>query len=49
MNITENLNWHVHIRAVCVGLSYGYYVTESLKDDVSFHMIYTIYYAYFQS
>jgi len=49
MNIAENLNCHVHFRSLCAGVSYGYYITKSLKYGVSFHVIYTVYYAYFQN
>jgi len=48
MNITENLKWHIHISSLCASLSKVYYIIKSLKDVMSFNMIWTIYYAYFE-
>jgi dsDNA-binding SOS-regulon protein len=47
--ITENLNWHVHIRSLCSSLSKASYITKSLKEVMSPYMLGSIYFAYFQS
>ena len=48
-NITDNLIWNIHVCSVCASLSKVHQSIKSLKDVTSFHMIQTIYYAYFQS
>jgi hypothetical protein len=49
INITESLNWHTHINSLCSTLSKVYFIIKTLKDAMSYHMITSIYYAYFQS
>jgi hypothetical protein len=49
MNITAHLKWYIHIWSLCASLSKVYYIIKSFKDVMSFHMIWTIYYAYFES
>jgi hypothetical protein len=49
MNINEKLKWHIHICSLCASLGKVYYIIKSLKDVMSFNMIWTIYYAYFES
>ena len=39
MNITENLNWPIHVHSLFASLSGVYYITKSLKDVTSLHMI----------
>jgi hypothetical protein len=39
MNITENLNWPIHVHSLFASLSGVYYITKSLKDVMSLHMI----------
>ena len=45
MNVTENLNLHIHI---CASLSKIYFIILTLKDVMRFRMIQTVYYACFQ-
>jgi hypothetical protein len=49
INITENLNWHTHIKSLCSSLSKAYFIIKTLKDAMSYHIIRSIYYTYFQS
>jgi hypothetical protein len=49
INITESLNWHTHINSLSSSLSKVYFLIKTLKDTMSYHMIRSIYYAYFQS
>jgi hypothetical protein len=49
INIIETLNWHAHINSLCSCLIKVYFVIKMLKDAMSFHMIKSIYCAYFQS
>jgi hypothetical protein len=49
MYITENLSWRAHIRFICHSLSKTYYIIISLKNTLSTHMLWNIYYAHFQS
>ena len=49
MHITENLNWQTHIYHLCHSLSKDYYRIKSLKNTLSNHMLWNIYFAYFQS
>jgi hypothetical protein len=46
-NITESLHWHTHINSLCSCISKVYIIIKTLKDATSFHMIKSIYYAYF--
>jgi len=34
MNVTENLNWRVHVRSLCASLGKIYYIIKSLKDEI---------------
>jgi hypothetical protein len=47
MNVTENLNWHIHVRSLCGSLGKIYYIIKSLKD-MRFCTVQMIYFAYFQ-
>jgi hypothetical protein len=49
MYITENLSWRAHIRSLCHNLSRTYYIIKPLKNTLSTHMLWNIYYAHFQS
>jgi hypothetical protein len=49
MYITENLSWWAHIRFLFRSLSKTYYMNKSLKNTLSTHMLWNIYYAHFQS
>jgi hypothetical protein len=49
MYITENLSWQAHIRFLSHSLSKTYYMIKSLKNTLSTHMLWKIYYAHFQS
>jgi hypothetical protein len=46
--IMENLSWLAHIRSLCHSLSKTYYMIKSLKNTLSTHMLWNIYYAHFQ-
>jgi hypothetical protein len=48
-HIIENLSWQAHIRSLCHSLSKTYYITTSLKNILSIHKLWNIYFAYFQS
>jgi hypothetical protein len=47
--IMENLAWHVQIHSLCASLSKAYYITKSLRHVMSTHMLWSIYFVYFQS
>jgi len=47
MNVTENLDWHIHVQSLCGSLGKIYYIIKSLKD-MRFHTVQMIYFAYFQ-
>ena len=47
--IMENLAWHVQIHSLCASLSKIYYMIKSLQNVTSTQMIWSIYFAYFQS
>jgi len=47
--ITENLAWHVQTHSLCAWLSKVYYMIKSLRDIISTHMLWSIYFAYFHS
>ena len=47
--IMENLIWHVQIHSLCASLSKIYYMIKSLRNVTSTQMIWSIYFAYFQS
>ena len=47
--ITENLAWHVQIHSICSSMSKAYYIIKSLRDIMSTHMLWSIYFAYFRS
>jgi hypothetical protein len=49
INITENLIWHIHIKSVYSCLSKAYFTIKTLKEAMSYNMIRSIYYSYFQS
>jgi hypothetical protein len=49
INIIENLIWYIHIKSVCSSLSKPYFVIKTLKEAMSYNMIRSIYYSYFQS
>jgi hypothetical protein len=46
MHITENLNWQAHIHPLCCRLSKTYFSIKSLKNALSNHMLWNIYFAY---
>jgi hypothetical protein len=46
MYITENLSWQAHIHSLCHS---SHYMIKSLKNTLSTHMLWNIYYAHFQS
>jgi len=47
--IMKNLAWHVQIHSLCTSLSKDYYMINSLRDIMSIHMLWSIYFAYFHS
>jgi hypothetical protein len=47
--ITENLTGHVQIHSLRASLSKAYYIIKPLRDVMSTHMLWSIYFAYFQS
>jgi hypothetical protein len=47
MYITKNLSWRAHISFICRSLSKTYYMSTSLKNTLSIHMLWNIYYAHF--
>ena len=47
--IMENLTWHVQIHSLCASLSKIYDMIKSLRNVTSTQMIWSIYFAYFQS
>jgi hypothetical protein len=49
MYITENLSRQAHICSICHSLSKTYYIIKSLKNILSNHTLWNIYFAYFQS
>jgi hypothetical protein len=49
MYIIENLSLQVHIHSLCHSLSKAYYITKFLQNMLSIHMLWNIYFAYFQS
>ena len=49
MHITESLNWKTHIQHLCRSLSKEYYRIKSLKNTLSNHMLWNLYFTYFQS
>jgi hypothetical protein len=49
INKTENLIWHTHIKSVCSSLSRTYFIIKTLKEAMSYNMIRSVYYSYFQS
>ena len=49
LNITENLAWQTHINNMGASLSKIYYMIKSLRNATSTQMLWSIYFAYFQS
>ena len=49
LNITENLAWQAHIDTVGASLSQIYYMIKYLRNATSTQMLWSIYFAYFQS
>ena len=47
--ITENLRWNIHMKSVCTNLNKAYFIIKTLKETMSYKMIRSIYYPYFQS
>jgi len=47
--ITETLAWHAQIHSLCASLSKSYYMIKSLRNVTSTQMIWSTYFAYFQS
>jgi hypothetical protein len=47
--IMENLAWHVQINSLSARLSKVYYMIKSLRDVMSTHMLWSIYFPYFSS
>jgi hypothetical protein len=49
MHITENLSWHAHICSLCHSLSKTIFIIKSVKNTLSSHVLWNIYFAYFHS
>jgi hypothetical protein len=49
MSINENLSWHAHICSLCHSLSKTFFIVKSIKNTLSSHVHWNIYFAYFQS
>jgi hypothetical protein len=49
IKITEKLRWNIHIKSICTNLNKAYFIIKTLKKTMSFKMIRSIYYGYFQS
>ena len=47
--IMENSAWHIHIHSLCASLSKIHYMIKSLWNVTSIRMIWSSYFAYFQS
>jgi len=47
--IMENLAWNVQTHSLCARLSKVYCMIKSLRDIMSTHMLWSIYFAYFLS
>ena len=47
MYIMENLSWQAHICSLCHSLSITYYIIKPLKNILSNHMFWNIYFTYF--
>jgi hypothetical protein len=46
--VTENLAWHVQIHSLCSSPSKVYYLVKSVRDVMSIHMLWSVYFAHFQ-
>jgi hypothetical protein len=49
IQITENLRWDTHIKSICPNLNKAYFIIKTLKETMSYKIIRSIYYSYFQS
>jgi len=49
MRINENLSWHAHICSLYHSLSKTFFIIKSIKNALSSHVHWNIYFAYFQS
>ena len=47
--VLQRIAWHVQIHSLCASLSKAYYVTKSVRDFRSTHMLWSIYFTCFQS
>jgi len=49
MCITENFSWQAHICSLCHSLSKTFFIIKSVKNILSSHVPWNIYFAYFHS
>jgi len=49
MRFTENLHWHAHICSLCHILSKAFFIIKSIKNTLSSHVLWNIYFSYFHS
>ena len=49
MCITENLSWQAHICSFCHSLSETFFIIKSVKNILSSHVLWNIYFTYFHS
>jgi hypothetical protein len=49
LRVNENLSWHAHICSLCHSLSRTFFMIKSVKNTLSNHALWNIYYAYFHS
>jgi hypothetical protein len=49
MCITENLNWQGHICSLCHRLSKTFFIIKPVRNILSSHATWNIYFAYFHS
>ena len=49
MCITENFSWQAHICSLCHSLSKTFFIIKSVKNILSSHVPWNIYFAYFYS
>ena len=49
MRITDNLSWHAYICSLCHSLSKIFFIIQSVKNTLSSHVLWNVYFAYFHS
>jgi hypothetical protein len=49
IQITENLRWNTHIKSIRPNPNKAYFIIKTLKETMSYKIIKSIYYSYFQS